>query len=295
MGKDIMGMLLLVIGLLINAVGGIWLLVTAFRTSLMWGLISLLVPFAAVVYTILHWKEAKKPFLICLACIPFYAGGFWLSVQGAMSEARMQMQQQAQNAQKRPAASQPKSPENRSETVAAPEPIPPSPIPRPSAPQTRRNRSTANPTPAMPPQTKPARMAALNASESPVTTIEPIVKPAAEPVKTPLDTATAVTPPVVEFVSLNNDLGEVIRTIKVRINNPSERAVQKIKVTLTYVDASGRKLKEWTTTHQEPDRIVEGKTIREFNCPAFFMPESTKRVDILLREAGFTDGTQWKK
>ena len=31
------------------------------------------------------------------------------------------------------------------------------------------------------------------------------------------------------------------------------------------------------------------------NCTAFFMPESTKCVDILLREAVFTDGTQWKK
>ena len=47
--------------------------------------------------------------------------------------------------------------------------------------------------------------------------------------------------------------------------------------------------------HQETDRLVEGKTIREFKCPAFFMPESTKRVDILLREAGFTDSTQWKR
>jgi hypothetical protein len=207
----------------------------------------------------------------------------------------MQMLQQAQNAQRTPAIPQSESPDNRSDAVPAPEPSSPPSSRMSPALQTRRNRSTANPIPAMPSQTKPARMAALNASESPVTTIEPIVKPAAEPVKTPLDTANTVTPPVVEFVSLNNDLGEVIRTIKVRINNPSERAVQKIKVTLTYIDASGRKLKEWTTVHQEPDRLVEGKTIREFNCPAFFMPESTKRVDILLREAGFTDGTQWKR
>ena len=293
-----MGMLLLIIGLLLNAVGGIWLLVTAFRTSLMWGLLSLFLPFAGLVFAVLHWKDAKKPFLISLACIPFYAGDFWLSVQGAMSEARMQMQQQAQHSQRNPAITPSESPDNRSEAVPAPEPSsPPSPRMSPAL-QTRRNRSSADPIPAMPPQTKPARMAAATVSDSPASTIkptEPIVKPAAEPVKIPLDTASAVTPPVVEFVSLNNDLGEVIRTTKVRINNPSERAVEKIKVTLTYMDASGHKPKEWTTTHQETDQLVGAKANREFNCPAFFMPEPTKRVDILLRGAGYTDGTQWKR
>lgn len=42
----------------------VWLVVVAFRRSALWGLLSLLVPFAAVAFAIKHWKEARKPFLV---------------------------------------------------------------------------------------------------------------------------------------------------------------------------------------------------------------------------------------
>lgn len=50
-------------GLLVLVVSGIWLLVVAFQTSVLWGLLSLLVPFASLVFVIIHWQVAKKPFL----------------------------------------------------------------------------------------------------------------------------------------------------------------------------------------------------------------------------------------
>jgi hypothetical protein len=55
--------ILFYIGVLISIVAGIWLLVVAFKTSVWWGLGSLLIPFVALVFVIMHWQVAKKPFL----------------------------------------------------------------------------------------------------------------------------------------------------------------------------------------------------------------------------------------
>jgi hypothetical protein len=55
--------ILFYLGLLISIVAGIWLLVVAFKTSVWWGLGSLLLPFVSLIFVILHWQVAKKPFL----------------------------------------------------------------------------------------------------------------------------------------------------------------------------------------------------------------------------------------
>jgi hypothetical protein len=55
--------ILFYLGLLISIVAGIWLLVVAFKTSVWWGLGSLLIPFVALIFVIMHWQVAKKPFL----------------------------------------------------------------------------------------------------------------------------------------------------------------------------------------------------------------------------------------
>ncbi len=57
---------LLYIGLIIFIIGGIGLLIAAFRTSIMWGIGLILIAPAAIFYTVLHWKEAKNPFLLQL-------------------------------------------------------------------------------------------------------------------------------------------------------------------------------------------------------------------------------------
>ena len=55
---------LLVLGMILSVVGGIWLLVVAFQTGVWWGLGSLFVPFVSLVFVIMHWQPSKKPFLI---------------------------------------------------------------------------------------------------------------------------------------------------------------------------------------------------------------------------------------
>jgi hypothetical protein len=68
---------LVYLGVIIAAVGGIWLLVVAFQKSVWWGLGSLLVPMVSLVFVILNWQDSKKPFLIQLAGLALGSVGFW--------------------------------------------------------------------------------------------------------------------------------------------------------------------------------------------------------------------------
>jgi hypothetical protein len=55
-----------IIAIGIFIVGGLWLLIAAFSTSLLWGLACLFLWPSAIAYTFLHWKDAKNPFLVQL-------------------------------------------------------------------------------------------------------------------------------------------------------------------------------------------------------------------------------------
>lgn len=75
---EILGIILLVIGAVIGLVFGIQLLILAFRTSILWGLGYIFIPFVSLIFVIVHWNEAKTPFLRCLLAIPFYVAGVLL-------------------------------------------------------------------------------------------------------------------------------------------------------------------------------------------------------------------------
>jgi hypothetical protein len=74
-----LGLILIIAGSLIGVVYGIILLIKAFQVSIWWGLAYLLIPFAALVFIIMHWEVAKKPFLMSLLSIPFFIVGIILS------------------------------------------------------------------------------------------------------------------------------------------------------------------------------------------------------------------------
>lgn len=57
------------IGLLLSIIGGIWLLVVAFKTSILWGLGTFFIPFVGLVFVFMHWQVAKKPFLLSLLAV----------------------------------------------------------------------------------------------------------------------------------------------------------------------------------------------------------------------------------
>ena len=74
------------VGLILYAVGGIWLLVVAFKQSIAWGICSLLIPFVIIVFAIKYWQNAKTPFLIFIAGAVLWGIGFWnMYSSGAMT------------------------------------------------------------------------------------------------------------------------------------------------------------------------------------------------------------------
>ena len=64
-----------VIGGIVAVVGGIWILITAFRESTSQGLLCMFVPFYVVYYAGKRWSDAKKPFVLGLAGFTIFLVG----------------------------------------------------------------------------------------------------------------------------------------------------------------------------------------------------------------------------
>lgn len=72
---ELPGALLIFGGLAIFIFGGIWFLVEAFRVSIWWGLACLLIPIVQLFFLIVHWRTAKRPFLLqVFACVIILLG-----------------------------------------------------------------------------------------------------------------------------------------------------------------------------------------------------------------------------
>jgi len=80
---EVIGLMLLILGLVVGCVGGIWLLVKGFQESALWGLGMLFVPLVSLFFVITHWEDAKKPFLYNVGgCVVMIIG----MVMGGMGE-----------------------------------------------------------------------------------------------------------------------------------------------------------------------------------------------------------------
>jgi hypothetical protein len=73
--------ILLYVGLGIFVIGGVGLLIAAFRTSILWGLAVLFIAPVAIIYVFVHWQDAKGPFkiqvfgFVILAVFAYMSGG----------------------------------------------------------------------------------------------------------------------------------------------------------------------------------------------------------------------------
>jgi hypothetical protein len=57
---------------LLSVVGWLWVVVLAFRNGIVWGLVCLFIPFAALLYVALHFSECKQPLgLLVLSFVLF--------------------------------------------------------------------------------------------------------------------------------------------------------------------------------------------------------------------------------
>jgi len=72
---EFLGLGLLGVGWLIAFIFGIILLIESFKTSILWGLGYVFVPFVSLVFVIVHWDRAKQPFLRSLLSLPFLVLG----------------------------------------------------------------------------------------------------------------------------------------------------------------------------------------------------------------------------
>lgn len=85
--------IILYVGLGIFIIGGIGLLITAFRTSILWGFAVLLIAPIAIIYLIVHWQDAKGPFklqvfgLLIIVLLAYTNGGpaFLTSASSSLS------------------------------------------------------------------------------------------------------------------------------------------------------------------------------------------------------------------
>ena len=84
------GFVLAGLGLYAIVLGGLWLLVKAFKQSVLWGLLSLFIPLANVVFGLKYWSEGGRPLLI-------HVGGFLAMIGGGFLLA-MTMAEKAQAA-----------------------------------------------------------------------------------------------------------------------------------------------------------------------------------------------------
>jgi len=64
---------------------GVILIIKAFKTSILWGVAYLLIPFAALVFIIMHWDDTKKPFLKSLISLPLCLIGLAMAPNLVMS------------------------------------------------------------------------------------------------------------------------------------------------------------------------------------------------------------------
>ena len=76
------GLGLMGIGAIIAVIAGIWFLVVAFSESVLWGLGCLLIPFVSLIFLIMHWDKAGKPFLVNVLGFALILGGSFMSGQG---------------------------------------------------------------------------------------------------------------------------------------------------------------------------------------------------------------------
>jgi hypothetical protein len=73
-----LGMILNLIGGLIGLAGGIWLIVVAFKESILWGILCF-IPCVNIIFALTHWEKAKKPFLVLLVGAALASVGSYLT------------------------------------------------------------------------------------------------------------------------------------------------------------------------------------------------------------------------
>ncbi len=73
---EVIGTALMVIGGIMVLIGSLWLLLVAFQEGILWGLGCIILPFVSLIFLVMHWDVARRPFFVQLAgLVPVFLGG----------------------------------------------------------------------------------------------------------------------------------------------------------------------------------------------------------------------------
>ncbi|MFN0069046.1 MAG: hypothetical protein ACKVYV_15595 [Limisphaerales bacterium] len=263
----LLGTIILWLGLIVMFVGSLWLLIVAFKESRLWGIL-LLLPFikgiADIIFVILHWSVAKRPFFTQLAGVAVAIVGAVVGAVGATDEADFSPEELTaveMTIQEEAAAS--------GDGGAA------LPAAEPAA------------EPAVPIVPPPPKQAAFRPVPPPVEAGQSATPPrtAAVPEHQP--------PVKVEFVSLAHADSGTLGGLRLRAQNRASWPVRELKLDLFYLGEDGRPLKHYETVHSGDPVIVGPEATVEFDMPAFEMPRFTRKVRARVEAVEFQDGSRW--
>ena len=98
------------------------------------------------------------------------------------------------------------------------------------------------------------------------------------------------TPVVVEFVALDGEGKKM--SAKMRVFNFSDKAVSRVGLQLDYLDAQGKKLKDFPWSQQGMPQLVgpKGQEVAEMGA---FLPPETAKVMAKVELVEFKDGSKW--
>ncbi len=63
----ILSLIFVILAALLLVVGYVWMVIAAFRVNLPWGLLVVFVPIMPLMFLLVHWEAARKPFFCALA------------------------------------------------------------------------------------------------------------------------------------------------------------------------------------------------------------------------------------
>ena len=71
-----MSTLLCIIGFILALSGGIWLMLIIFTESVLWGLLSLLLPVVGTIFAFMNWEISKHAFITQVIGVVLLFAGF---------------------------------------------------------------------------------------------------------------------------------------------------------------------------------------------------------------------------
>lgn len=298
--------LLGILGLVFSVVAlgcTIWLAVIAARVAWWWCLLVIFgCGIGTLVFAVMHWDRAKRPFLIGLAagmlggvCSGVASGmavknamedGMLKTAEGEsvlpafdkeLAEARKAAEASGNSAATGKAATQAKP------TVAAAPAASPAEEPLPFTP-------TARPKPFPYKDAPPARTATAAAAPAGG---ESAGEPASVgQVPVPAEAPPAPPKPKIKIASATLVREDGSGTIQVEINNAAPKAVTEVKLSVAYLDTRGVRVGTWTTTRRGDPRLAPASGSGKFTELAIRMPSAARKVDVQVVGATLEDGTE---